>query len=129
MAGVAYPVPTPPWPDLRERWAMANATSSTMVRKTSKVETAAMVGSTSNRIPSHIRLGRVMTLGVLKNNAMISSSKEVRKAKKAAAASPGAIKGKTTRLRVTKRLAPRLIAACSRMGSIPLRVALTMTTT
>ena len=96
---------------------------------TSRVDTEAMVGLISVRIPSQRILGRVAMRGLLIKMAIISSSNEIRKAKRPEEIMPGKAMGKTTRRRVVNRLAPRFMAACSSSMSTPRREALMTITT
>jgi len=83
------------------------------------VETAAIVGSISKRIPSHIRRGNVTAAVPETNNATISSSNEVMKANSEPASTPGRISGNVTCRKAPHGLAPRLIAAYSSRSSKP----------
>ena len=60
---------------------------------------------------------------------MMTSSNDTMKAKIAAEMTPGRMIGRVTRQKVRSRLAPKFMAACSRLGSTPCSVADTMTTT
>jgi hypothetical protein len=83
--------------------------------KMSSEETAAMVGSISSRILLHIWRGSVIARYPLRKMAITISSKEVIKAKRAPEITPGRIRGKVTLKKVIKRLAPKLMAAYSRV--------------
>ena len=95
----------------------------------SKDDTAAIVGSISNRIPSHIRLGSVTAEVPEIKIAITNSSKETIKAKRAAEIKPGLITGRVIRKNVFNGLAPRLRDARSNVSSNPFKVVLTITKT
>ena len=93
--------------------------SSAPVRATSIVDTAAIVGSISKRIPSHMRRGNVTAVVPETNSATISSSKEVTNANRAPASTPGRMSGNVTWRKALNGLAPRLTAADSIRSSKP----------
>ena len=79
-----------------------------MAKRISDAETAAMVGSISSRIPSHIFLGKVTAREPQIKRAVINSSKLAIKAKIAAVKSPGRIRGSVIEKKVLNFPAPRL---------------------
>lgn len=66
----------------------------TIANRMRRADTAAMVGSISSRIPSHIFLGKVTAWTSQINRAVISSSKLAINAKMAAVRIPGRIRGR-----------------------------------
>jgi hypothetical protein len=88
-----------------------------------------MVGSISERNPSHIRFGSVPERVPLMNRAMTTSSHEAMNASSAPAMTPGRISGKVTCRNARQGVAPRLKAACSSRSSTRWSVAETVTMT
>ena len=78
-----------------------------------------MVGSISCRMADHMCLGSVRQRYVETKMDITTSSNEVINANKAPEITPGFIIGSVTRKKVFNRLAPKLIAACSREWSKP----------
>ena len=101
----------------------------TTVSVTSRAATAAVVGSISSRIPSHIRFGRVLIRTPLRKMAITTSSKDARNAKRAAVITAGRISGSVTLRNVVNLVAPSVHAACSRAGSTRSRAEATTTMT
>lgn len=88
-----------------------------------KVDTAAIMGETSVRIPSHILLGSVRTSMEQRKIETTVSSKERMKAKRAPEIIPGFINGKVTLKKAFNGDAPKTRAARSIFSSKPRRLA------
>jgi hypothetical protein len=73
-------------------------------------------------------MGSVFTKGRPTKNVPVNSSKEVMKTNTALASRPGAAKGSEILKKVTRLLAPTLLAASSITGGIDLNVALVIQT-
>src|SRR5438093_912564 len=100
----------------RARSAADAASNSTYVTMR-HVETAAMVGLISVRMPSHIVFGKVIAVVPVMKIAMTTSSKARIIASSAPATMPGRTMGSVTCQSARQRVAPSDIAACSSEGS------------
>src|SRR5690606_25290434 len=107
-----------PRPARHDRPATASATA--RVARTTTADAAAMVGSNSERMPSHMRRGRVRIVGLPMKSEISSSSNEVRKASSAPERTPGRISGRITVMVTRRRLAPSDSPARKSSGSRPL---------
>ena len=93
------------------------------------VATAATVGSTLSRMPSHMRRGSVYTARWAMNKVTTISSHETMNANTAAVNRPVLMFGTMTRNTVVSGAAPRLREACSKRGSSMLNAVDTAMTT
>src|ERR1700754_4729135 len=92
---------------------VAARASRAVVRVTTTVAVAAIVGSTSLVTDVNIRTGSVCSCGDCTNSDTTTSSKEVTNANTAPDSTPGMISGSVTLRKVAGAEAPRLAAARS----------------
>src|SRR5260221_253493 len=86
-------------------------------------------GATLIGMSSHMRRGSVIAPDPDRNSETTSSSNEVMKANRAPTSTPGRIRGSVTCQKVPPGVARRPRAACSSLGSMPVRLELTLVTT
>src|SRR5690606_13136538 len=111
------------------RRASIGMSSSRVTVTTTRLEAAAIVGSTSTVTAVYICTGRVWKVGERRNSAMTTSSSEVTKANTAPVATPRPMSGRVTRRKVRTGEAPRDADARSSLVSNPPRALVTETST
>ena len=94
--------------------------------KICKVEAAAIVGSPCHWICEKMCTGRLVDCGPDRNSAKLMSENEMMKAKIAPDNKLDRSKGRVTLKKACTRVAPRLIAASSSRGSMPMSPAVTL---
>ena len=91
-----------------------------------KAEAAAIVGSPCHWICEKMCTGRLVDCGPDRNSARLMSENEMMKAKIAPDSRLDRSSGRVTLKNACTRVAPRLIAASSRRGSMPTSPAVTL---